>query len=65
MLSSWTSLKFCRLVKSFNSSSNIKLFTNQPNLDSSKLKEFADDNSKFDKIDRKFFKKVDNNVGTG
>ena len=34
-------------------------------LDSSKLKEFADDNSKFDKNDRKFSKWVENIVGKG
>ena len=34
-------------------------------LDSSKLKEFADDNFKFDKNGRKFFKPVENTVGKG
>ena len=34
-------------------------------LDSSKLKEFADDNSKFDKNDIKFSKRVENTVGKG
>ena len=34
-------------------------------LDSSKLKEFADDNSKSDKNGRKFFKRAENNVGKG
>ena len=32
-------------------------------LDSSKLKEFADDNFRFDKNDRKFCKPVENTVG--
>ena len=32
---------------------------------SSKLKEFADDNFKFDENGRKFFKWVENNVGKG
>ena len=34
-------------------------------LDSSKLKEFADDNFKFDENGRKFFKSVENSVGKG
>ena len=34
-------------------------------LDSSKLKEFADDNSKFDENGRKFFKRLENSVGEG
>ena len=34
-------------------------------LDSSKLKEFADDNFKFDENDRKLFKRVENTVGKG
>ena len=34
-------------------------------LDSSKLKEFADDNFKFDKKGRKFFQLVENTVGKG
>ena len=34
-------------------------------LDSSKLKEFADDNFKFDKIGRKLSKQVENTVGKG
>ena len=35
------------------------------NLDSSKLKKFADDNFKFDKNGRKLFKWVENTVGKG
>ena len=35
------------------------------NLDSSKLKEFADDNFKFDENGRKLSKQVENNVGKG
>ena len=35
------------------------------NLDSSKLKEFADDTFKFDENGRKFFKSVENTVGKG
>ena len=34
-------------------------------VDSSKLKEFADHNFKFDKNGRKFSKRVENNVGKG
>ena len=34
-------------------------------LDSSKLKEFADDNFKFDESERKLFKHVKNTVGKG
>ena len=33
-------------------------------LDSPKLKEFADDNFKFDEYDRKFSKRVENTIGT-
>ena len=44
--------------------------TNQPltlsqNLDSSKLREFADDNFEFDDNGRKFSKKVENTAGKG
>ena len=35
------------------------------NLDSSKLKEFADDNFKFDKNSRKLSRRVENTVGKG
>ena len=35
------------------------------NLDSSKLKEFADDNFKFDENERKLSKRVENTVGKG
>ena len=35
----------------------------QQTLDSSKLKEFADDSFKFDENGRKFFKRVENDVG--
>ena len=40
-------------------------FPKRHNLHSSKLKEFADDNFKFDKNGRKFYKRVDNTVGKG
>ena len=39
--------------------------TRQQILDSSKLKEFADDNFKFDKNGRKLSKRVENAVGKG
>ena len=39
------------------------LFPKRQILDSSKLKEFADDNSKFEGNGRKFFKQVGNTVG--
>ena len=42
-----------------------KPITRQQILDSSKLKEFADDNFKFDKNGRKLSKRVENNVGKG
>ena len=35
------------------------------NLDASKLKEFADDNFRFDENCRKFFQRVENNVRKG
>ena len=40
-------------------------FPKQQILDSSKLKEFADDNFRLDENGRKFFKQVGNNVGKG
>ena len=40
-------------------------FPNDKTLDSSKVKEFADDNFKSDKIDRKLLKWVENTVGKG
>ena len=40
-----------------------KLKLKRQNLDSSKLKEFADDNFEFDETRRKFFKWVENTVG--
>ena len=43
----------------------INLFPNDKILDSSKLKEFADDNFKFDENGRKFLKPVENTVGKG
>ena len=43
----------------------ISLTLSQTSLDSSKLKEFADDNFKFDKNGGKFSKRVENTVGKG
>ena len=40
-------------------------FPSKKNLDYSELKEFADDNFKFDENDRKFSKMVENTVGKG
>ena len=40
-------------------------FPKQQIVDSSELKEFADDNIKFDEIDRKFSKRVENTVEKG
>ena len=42
-----------------------KTFPKRHILDSSKLKEFADDNFKFDGNGRKFSKRVENTVGKG
>ena len=42
-----------------------KPFCKRQILDSSKLKKFAGDNSKFDENGRKFFKRVENTVGKG
>ena len=43
----------------------INSFPNDKFLDSSKMKEFADDNFKFDENGRKFSKQVENIVGEG
>ena len=51
-------LKFCRLPEG-------KPITRLQILDSSKLKEFADDNFKFDENGRKRSKRVENTVGKG
>ena len=44
---------------------NVLPFPKRQILDSSKLKEFADDNFKFDENGRKFPKSVENTVGKG
>ena len=43
----------------------VYFFPKQQILDFSKLKEFADDNFKFDKNGRNVFKRVENTVGKG
>ena len=43
----------------------VNCFPNNKFLDSSKSKEFADDNFKFDENDRKYSKWVENSVGKG
>ena len=52
----WTHLKFFRAVK-------CKHIPKRQILDPSKLKEFPDDNLKFDENARKFSKRVENTVG--
>ena len=54
-----TDLTLCYTIMTFKS------FPKQQSLDSSKLKEFADDNFKFDKNGRKLSKHVENTVGKG
>ena len=46
-------------------STTIQPFPKRPNLDSSKLKEFADDNLEFGENGRKFAERVENTVGKG
>ena len=43
----------------------MKLITRRQILDCTKLKDFADDNFKFDETSRKLFKPVENTVGKG
>ena len=52
-------------MHSFRDKSNNKPITRRQILDSSKLKQFADDNFKFDEIVRKLSKPVENTVGKG
>ena len=58
MLSMWTSLKICSLVK-------LQPFPKQQILDSSKFKVFANDNFEFDENGRKLSIQVENTVGKG
>ena len=48
-----------------DSASMSSIFPKQQILDSSKLKDFAQDNFKFDEHGRKFSKQVENTVGKG
>ena len=62
----WTGFKNPSFGKKLIDSYGCKLFRPFPkrqNLDSSKLKEFADDNLKFDENGRKFSKLVENTGG--
>ena len=43
----------------------VAILTRRQILDSSKLKEFADDNFRFDENSKKLFKQVENTVGKG
>ena len=56
---------FYVVVDNFNVLSDNYLFPKLQILDSSKLKEFADDNLQFDENGRKFSKWVKNTVGKG
>ena len=59
MPSKWTGLKFFRVVKGQPTKAT-DLFNHSTN---TKLKEFADDNFKFDEYDRKFSERVGNTLG--
>ena len=54
-----------RVIKNWDCVVQIYPIPKQQILDSSKLKEFADDNFKFDKNDKKFSKRVENTLGKG
>ena len=60
MLSIWTRLELCCLIKVL-----VNPFPNDKFLYSSKLKEFADNNFKFDENGRKFYKTGENTVVKG
>ena len=55
----------CLLLQSQDYVINTQPFPKRQILDSSKLKEFADDNIKFGNNGRKFFKQVENAEGKG
>ena len=55
----------CTRFKRARAVSKCDLVPKRQILDSSKLKEFADDNFKFDKNGRKLSKRVENTVGKG
>ena len=73
MLSIWWSPKFCRLVECKRSRiyepcsvrRMLSSCANDKFLDSSRLKEFADDNFEFDENGSKFSKRVEDTVGKG
>ena len=67
MFSSCRSLNFSYFVKNlrFNSKSRLEHFPKQKTLESSKLKEFADINFKFDERGEKFSKWVEKTVAKG
>ena len=56
---------FCRISSNIRGSILIQPFPKLPVLHSSKLKDFPDDNFKFDEYSRKFSKRVENHVGKG
>ena len=72
----WEKSKICRFGKGYTYKTShhnlwihkIHLFNSLPNnifLDSSELKEFADDNLKFDENGKEFYNRVENTVGQG
>ena len=62
-LTKWISLMYNKVIR-YLMSWHLP-FPKRQILDSSKLKEFADDNFKFDGNGRKFSKRVENTVGKG
>ena len=58
-------MKGCGRVENVASDTRVKPFPKRQNLDSSKLKHFADDNFKFDENGSNFSKRVENLVGKG
>ena len=56
---------FITLYHTILTSNDPQPFPEQQILDSSELKEFADDNFKFDENGRNFFKREENTVGKG
>ena len=53
------------MINSIERQLSYQTITKRQILDSSKLKEFADDNFKFDENERKLSKRVGNTVGKG
>ena len=58
-------MHYCSLLSGKMGFMDLLLITRRQILDSSKMKEFADDNFKFDKNGRKLSKWVENTVGKG